>query len=84
MKAFIASEIGYCPLLWMFHSRKLNSRINKFRERALKIVYQDYASSFRDDTHMTSRKIVQFSESPAPLVHLRPKFFYPLAHGRPV
>ena len=25
MKAFIASEFGYCPLVWMFHSRKLNS-----------------------------------------------------------
>ena len=25
MKAFIASELGYCPLVWMFHSRKLNS-----------------------------------------------------------
>ena len=84
MKAFIASEIGYCPLLWMFHSRKLNSRINKLCERALKIVYQDYASSFRDDTHMKFRKIFQFSESPTPLVHLRPKFFHLLAHGRPV
>ena len=25
MKTFIASEFGYCPLLWMFHSRILNS-----------------------------------------------------------
>ena len=44
MKAFIASEFGYCPLVWMFHSRKLNSRVNKLYERALRIVYQDYAS----------------------------------------
>ena len=48
MKAFIASEFGYCPLLWMFHSRKLNSRVNKLNERALRIVYQDYASSFTE------------------------------------
>ena len=48
MKAFIASEFDYCPLLWMFHSRKLNSRINKFHERALRIVYQDYVSSFTE------------------------------------
>ena len=30
----------------MFHSSKLNSRVNKLQERALRIVYQDYASSF--------------------------------------
>ena len=38
----------------------------------------------RDDTHMTSMKIVQFSRSPTHLVHLRPKFFHPLALGRPI
>ena len=47
-KAFIASEFGYCPLVWMFHSRKLNSRVNKLHERAFRIVYQDYASSFTE------------------------------------
>ena len=29
----------------MFHSSKLNSRVNKPHERALRIVYQDYVSS---------------------------------------
>ena len=46
MKAFIASEFGYCPPVWVFRSSKLNSRVNKLQERALRIVYQDYASSF--------------------------------------
>ena len=48
MKAFIASEFGYCPLEWMFHSRKLNSRVYKLHERALRIVYQDYTYSFTE------------------------------------
>ena len=48
MKACIASEFGYCPLVWMFHSRKLNNQVNKLHERALRIVYQDYASSFME------------------------------------
>ena len=48
MKAFIASEFGYCPLVWMFQSSKLNSRVNKLHERALRIVYQDNASSFTE------------------------------------
>ena len=47
MKAFIASDFVYCPLVWMFHSKKLNSRVSKLHERALRIVpYQDHASSF--------------------------------------
>ena len=48
MKAFLASEFGYCPLVWMFQSRKLKSRINKLHERALRMVYQDYVSSFTE------------------------------------
>ncbi len=39
MHAFILSQFGYCPLVWMFHSRELNNRINKIHKRSLKIVY---------------------------------------------
>ena len=48
MRAFIASEFGYHALIWVFPSRKLNSRVNKFHKGTLKIVYQDYASSFTE------------------------------------
>ena len=48
MKTFILSQFGYCPLVWMFHSRKLNTRINRIHERALCIVYRDKESSFED------------------------------------
>ena len=46
MRSFISSQFGYCPLVWMFHSRKLNNRINRLHERALRIVYKDDNSSF--------------------------------------
>ena len=46
MNAFIASQFGYCPVVWMFHSRMLNNRINKIHERALRIVYKDLSSTF--------------------------------------
>ena len=36
MKAFITSQFNYCPLIWMFHSRELNNRINRMHERALR------------------------------------------------
>ena len=48
MKSFINSQFGYCPLVWMFHSRKLNNRINNIHERALRIVFNDYSSTFQE------------------------------------
>ena len=46
MNAFIMSQFGYCPLVWIFHSRKLNHRINSLHERPLRLVYGDSKSSF--------------------------------------
>ena len=48
MKAYIASEFGCCLFVWRFRSMKLNSGLNKLSERALRIVYQDYVSSFTE------------------------------------
>ena len=42
---FITSHFSYAPVVWMFHSRKLNNRINNIHER---LVYKDYTSSFDD------------------------------------
>ena len=41
MKTFIDAQFNYCPLVWMFYSRTLNSKLNRLQERALRIVYQD-------------------------------------------
>jgi len=46
MKAFISSQFGYCPLVWMFHSRELNNRVNRIHERSLRVVYKDKHSTF--------------------------------------
>ena len=46
MKTFAESQFNYCPLMWMLHSRTLNNKINRLHERALRIVYSDYKSSF--------------------------------------
>ena len=50
MKAFIESQFGYCPLIWMFHSRKLNNKINRLHERALRLVYKNSTLSFNELT----------------------------------
>ena len=38
MKTFVESQFNYCPLVWMFHSRHINERINNIHERALRVV----------------------------------------------
>ena len=48
METFIKSQFNYCPLLWMFHSRYLNNRINKLHERALRLVYKDDTLDFQE------------------------------------
>ena len=48
MKAFIESQFEYCPLIWMFHSRTLNNRINRLHERALRLAYKDSKSTFEE------------------------------------
>ena len=47
MKSFITSQFGYCPLIWMFHSRCLNNKINSIHDRALRTTYGDKTSTFR-------------------------------------
>ena len=64
MNVFILSQFSYCPLIWMFHSRKLNHRINKIHERALRIVYNDHQCTFeelleRDNSFMIHKRNLQ-------------------------
>ena len=48
MNAVFISHFNYCPMIWMFHSRSLGQRINRLRERCLRIVYSDHISTFED------------------------------------
>ena len=48
MNAYFMSQFGYCPLVWMNHSRTLNNRINGLHKRALSLVYNDFSSSFSE------------------------------------
>ena len=47
MKAFITSKFSYCPLIWTLHSKTLNNRINTIHERALRLIFKDNQSSFK-------------------------------------
>ena len=48
MKAFVMSQFGNYPLIWMFHDRRVNANINHINERALRIAYHDRTSSFEE------------------------------------
>ena len=39
LNAFFILQFSYCPLMWMFHSRRKNTEINRIHERCLRIIY---------------------------------------------
>ena len=41
-------QFSYCPLVLMFHSCSVNNKINGLHERVLRIVYNDFKSSFEN------------------------------------
>ena len=47
-KGFFESQFKYCSLTWMFYSRQANNKINHLHERALRLVYNDYYSTFEE------------------------------------
>ena len=64
LNSFITAQFNYCPLIWMWHSRTLNNKINRILEWALRIVYNGYKSNFkevleRDHSFKIHERIVQ-------------------------
>ena len=49
--AFFKSRFNYCPIIWMFHSRSLNNRINRLHGRCFRIIYNDKISNFEELLH---------------------------------
>ena len=48
MRSFIMSQFSYCTLIWICHSRNIDTQISKLHERGLRLVYNDKSSSFRE------------------------------------
>ena len=44
----IKSHFNYCPLIWMFSSRRSNNLINRIHERSLRAVYNNTSSTFQE------------------------------------
>ena len=45
-KSFIQSNFSYCPVAWLFCGRKNSNKLEKLQERALRIVFNDFSSSY--------------------------------------
>ena len=44
----IKSQFGFCPLIWMFSSIKLNNLISRIHERFIRIVIGENESNFEN------------------------------------
>ena len=47
-KNFFKFFFNYCLIIWMFHSRCLNNRINRLHERCLRIIYNYQILNFEE------------------------------------
>ena len=64
LSSFVHSHFSYAPLVWMFHSREMNNKMNKVHKKALSILYDDEESSFdqllyRDQSYTIHEKNIQ-------------------------
>ena len=48
MNAFFKAQYNYCPVIWMFHSRSLNNKINRLLERYLRIIWNNKHYNFEE------------------------------------
>ena len=46
MNSFFDSQFNYGSLVWMFHSRRNNAKINNLHERCLRPIYSDKKLSY--------------------------------------
>ena len=47
--AFTMSYFSYCPLIWMFHSRTMEHRINRIHKRTLRLIFPNqYQLTFKE------------------------------------
>ena len=47
-KIFMMSNFNYCPIVWIFSSKKSLTAIENIQKRALRFVLNDYTSSFQE------------------------------------
>ena len=46
MDAFIQSQFNHCPIVWMFHDRRANTKFIRFMKEHLRIACKDSGNNF--------------------------------------
>ena len=60
-KIFMVSNFNYCPVVWMFTSKSLLSKLEDIQKQTLRFVLDDYESDYNvslDKTNVHGRKIM--------------------------
>ena len=68
--SFIMSNFGYCPLIWMFCGKTANEEINRIHKRALRRLYNDFSSSFKELLEKSGQKTVHLQNIQTLLVEV--------------
>ena len=53
--AFVSSNLNYCPTTWHFTSKSSTMKIEKVHKAALRVVYNDYTTSYSGLLDMSNR-----------------------------
>ena len=56
--SFFKGQLNYCPLIWTFFSRRSNHLTKKLQEPAIRIVYNDFNSSFSELLEMANESTI--------------------------
>ena len=70
MNTFIKVQFNYCFIIWMFHSRSLNNKINRLHERCLRIIYNEKHSNFEKFLNKDNCVSIQYSKIHALAIEL--------------
>ena len=77
------SNLSYCPLIWLFCTKRANNEINRTHKRALRALCEDYESTFeelldRDKSKTIHKKNLQIlmTEVYRTINHLNPKYMW--------
>ena len=49
--SFILTNFNYCPFIWIFCGKTPNDKVNSVHTRALRVLLNDYTSSFEELLH---------------------------------
>ena len=58
MNSFILTNVNYCPLIWMFCGNAMNDKVNSVHKRALRVLLNDYTSSFEELLHRNEEETI--------------------------